>query len=199
MVRLAAAKLAPLGAPEPVQAHAEELGALADRRDAAGLPPLDGAFSNFAGLNCVRDLAPVATALARLVRPGGRLALVVFGTCAVGEWVVQLARGDVRAAFRRLARGDVAARLGRREFTVRYHRAADVRRALAPWFRLRARRGIGVFVPPSAAEPWITRHPRLLGALERLDCVASRPLAALGDHVLYELERTSHDAPRRDP
>jgi hypothetical protein len=87
----------------------------------------------------------------------------------------------------------VHARLGGREFTVRYHRAADVVRAFAPWFRLVARRGIGIFVPPSAAEPAISKFPRLLAALEHMDRVVSRPLAALGDHVLYQLERL--DAP----
>ena len=185
MVRLAAAKLCPLGMPEPVVAPAEDLSALAD------LGPFDGAFTNFAALNCVTDLRPVGEGLGRLVRPGGRLVLVLFGTLAVGEWVVQLVRRDVRGAFRRFSRGDVAARLGGQQFTVRYHRAADVSHALAPWFRLVARRGVGVCVPPSAAEPWISAHPRLLGALERADRVVSRPLAALGDHVLYEFVRVN--------
>jgi hypothetical protein len=49
--------------------------------------------------------------------------------------------------------------------------------------------GVGVFVPPSAAEPWISRHPRLLSVLERLDSRLSAPLAALGDHVLYRFVR----------
>jgi hypothetical protein len=62
---------------------------------------------------------------------------------------------------------------------------------LAPDFRLRARKGIGVAVPPSAAEPWISQHPRLLDALERADRAIARPLAALGDHVLYRFERTA--------
>jgi hypothetical protein len=119
---------------------------------------------------------------------------VLFGALPPGEIVVQLARRDARAAFRRLATGDVAARLGGRGFVVRYHRAADVARAMAPWFRVVERRGIGVFVPPSAAEPWISRHPRLLATLEAMDRVAARPLAPLGDHVLHHLVRTQAPA-----
>ncbi|HEX8903288.1 MAG TPA: hypothetical protein VF771_00450, partial [Longimicrobiaceae bacterium] len=92
-----------------------------------------------------------------------------------------------------LAKGDVAARLGGRQFTVRYHRPAEVAHAFAPWFRPRAKRGIGVFVPPSAAEPWISGHPRFLAVLEALDRVVERPLALLGDHLLFHLVRT--DAP----
>ena len=189
MVRVAAAKLR--GLPHPRVVPAEGLEQLADELAAAGEPPFDGAYSNFAALNCVTDLAPVARGLARLVRPGGRVVLVVFGPCPPGELVVQLARRDARAAFRRLARGDVPARLSGHEFTVRYHRPGDLSAAFVPWFQLTARRGIGVFVPPSAAEPWISGHPQLLRALEALDRVASRPLALLGDHVLFLLERTT--------
>ncbi len=189
MVRVAETKLRSLGAETPRVVPAERLCAFADERDAAGLEPFDGAYSNFAALNCVSDLREPARGLARLVRPGGSAMLVIFGTCPPGEWIVQLARLDVRSAVRRASKGDVRARLGGKNFTVRYHRAADVARAFAPWFRLVKRTGIGVFVPPSAAEPAISRFPRLLAALERVDRVVSRPLAALGDHVLYQLER----------
>lgn len=189
MVRIAGAKLRPHGAPQPVVVAAEQLGVLADARTASGMPPLDGAFTNFAALNCVSDLSPVAEGLARLVRPGGRILLVIFGVCSPGEWLVQLMRRDARAAFRRMNRGDVSARLGGQHFVVRYHRGADIDRAFARWFVPVSRRGIGIFVPPSAAEPAISGHPRLLSWLERLDQLVSRPLAMLGDHVLYQLER----------
>ena len=189
MVRVAETKLRPLGAEAPRVVPAEQLSAFADEREAAGVAPFDGAYSNFAALNCVTDLREPARGLARLIRPGGSAMLVIFGTFPPGEWLVQLARRDVRSAFRRASKGDVHARLGGNDFTVRYHRAADVARAFAPWFRLAQRIGVGVFVPPSAAEPAISRFPRLLAGLEALDRVVSRPLAALGDHVLYQLER----------
>lgn len=191
MVRIAAEKLLPAGAPEPLVYGAERLDLLADRRAASGAAPFDGAFSNFAGLNCVTDLRPVAHGLARLVHPGGQVALVIFGTLAVGEWVVQLSKGSAKHAFRRFDHGDVHARLGGQDFTVRYHRASDVQQAFAPWFNLVSRTGIGVFVPPSAAEPSISRYPRIVDTLERLDRLVARPLAALGDHVLYQLARNA--------
>jgi hypothetical protein len=56
---------------------------------------------------------------------------------------------------------------------------------------LERRVGIGVAVPPSAAEPWISEHPHLLAAMEMLDRGLARPLAALGDHVLYQFRRTN--------
>jgi hypothetical protein len=92
--------------------------------------------------------------------------------------------------FRRMARGEVPARLGGHGFTVRYHRRAAIARAMRPWFRLEGTQAVGLFVPPSAAEPWISRHPGLLGTLEALDRIFSRPLAMFGDHVLYRFVRT---------
>lgn len=187
MVRLATEKLRGLGLPVPVVSPAESL----DANVESPVRGFDGAFSNFAALNCVTDLAAVARGLSELVRPGGHVLLVVFGVCSPGEWLVETLRGRARSAFRRLSRGDVPARLGGSEFVVRYHRDHDLRSAMASGFRLVGRRGIGVFVPPSAAEPWISAHPRLLGALEQMDRIVSRPLALLGDHVLYDFERTS--------
>ncbi len=187
MVRVATAKLAGRARAETVAAEA--LGALAARREAERLPSFDGAWSNFAALNCVTDLASVAEGLALLLRPHAPLLLVVFGTFCPAEMLVELLRGRPRNMLRRLARRPAPASLGGERFAVRYHRAAAIEAALAPWFVPRGRRGIGVFVPPSAAEPWISRHPHLLAALEAIDRRVSRPLAALGDHVLYRFER----------
>jgi hypothetical protein len=64
-------------------------------------------------------------------------------------------------------------------------------RAFTPWFSLERRVGIGVTVPPSAAEPWISRQPRLLAAMESIDRRLKDPLAMLGDHLLYQFRRTS--------
>jgi ubiquinone/menaquinone biosynthesis C-methylase UbiE len=160
----------------------------------AGDAPFDGAYSNFAALNCVTDLTPVAHHLASLVRPGGQAVLVLFGSLCPGEMIVETLRGRFRNVLRRRARGDVPARLGGQEFTVRYQRRAELARVMQPWFRLEQSRAVGLFVPPSAAEPWISRHPHLLGAMETLDRMLARPLAIFGDHILYRFRRTEHPA-----
>jgi SAM-dependent methyltransferase len=186
MVRIAAAKFAGLPGGAAEVCAAEDLADLAERTPAQ----FDGAFSNFAALNCVEDLAPFARGLAKLLRPGAPALLVIFGRVCPGEWLTETLRGSPRNAFRRLAAGDQPARLGGREFTVRYHRRRDLERLMAPWFRPAGRLGVGVFVPPSAAEPWISDHPRLLQVLETLDRRLAGPLAGLGDHILYRFVRT---------
>ena len=194
MVALANAKLRPLGSKAECLA-AEGMEDFADRYFAQGGEQFDGVLSNFAPLNCVEDLAPVGRALARLVRPGGSALLVIFGIASPGEILVESLRGRPHQALRRFHRGAVSAHVGDRHFTVTYHRGAALRQAMQPWFALTARCGIGIFVPPSAAEPWISRHPHLLALLENLDRLAARPLAALGDHILYHFTRTERAAP----
>ncbi|HEX6939821.1 MAG TPA: class I SAM-dependent methyltransferase [Longimicrobiales bacterium] len=176
------------------QAVLESLDDFAERARASGRTPYDGAYSNFAAFNCIEDLRRVALPLAKLLRPGAACALVVFGPCSIGEIVVQLIRRDPKAAFRRFRRGPAPARLGGEHFQVWYPRPRDFARAFSPYFRLRRVRGIGILVPPSAAEPWISEFPRVVKAFEAVDRVLTAPLARLGDHVLLHLERTEEEA-----
>jgi SAM-dependent methyltransferase len=189
MVALAKAKLAPLGGRAEICAG-EEMDVFASRHLETGGAMFDGAFSNFAPLNCVADLGPVVRGLARLLKPGAPALLVLFGTFCPGEMVVEVLRGRPHLAFRRCKHGEAPARLAKRDFHVVYHRRAALLRAFAPWFVLEKRLGVGVTVPPSAAEPWISRQPHLLAAMEMLDRGLARPLAMLGDHVLYQFRRT---------
>jgi SAM-dependent methyltransferase len=164
------------------------LGDFAERR--GGSRPFDGAYSNFAAFNCVSDYELAGRDLAKLLGPGARLVLVVFGNLCPGEIVVQLLRGSPIAAFRRFSSGPVPARLCGKHFTVRYPSPSEFREAFSPWFELEDMRGIGVCVPPSAAEPAISNWPGFLNLLESIDRRVSKPLALLGDHVLLRFRRT---------
>ncbi len=167
----------------------EELERFAQERHSAGEALFDGAFSNFAPLNCVKDIGCVASGLASLLKPSAVAMLVLFGTCCPAEMFVETLRGRPQNAVRRFRRGAAPARLAKRNFEVFYHRASDLRHAFEPWFELERKIGIGVAVPPSAAEPWISRHPRLLANMEAFDRVMAHSLAPLGDHVLYQFRR----------
>jgi SAM-dependent methyltransferase len=149
----------------------------------------DGVLSNFGGLNCVDDLPEVARSLAALLRPGGRALLCLMGPAVPWEWGWFLARGEPRRALRRLRRGGSHWR----GLRVRYPSIGAMRRAFAPYFVARRISAIGALVPPTYAETWATRHPRLLSALDRwerrLETVP--PLPWLADHYLLELERAA--------
>ena len=173
----------------------EELDAWGAARAASGAAAFDGAFSNFAALNCVTDHAAVARGLARVLPPGARALLVVFGPASPAEVAVLLARGRFRAAFRRFSSRPAPARVAAETFTVTYPSPRAFAAAFAPWFALRRTAGIGVFVPPSSAEPWISRVPGAVAAAEALDRVVARPLGLLADHVLLDFARTGAEAP----
>ncbi len=190
MVALARSKLEPLGAQADLAAG-EELEDVASSYLGAGGALLDGAFSNFAPLNCIVDLKPVARGLARLLKPSAPAMLVLFGTFCPGEIMTEMLRGRPHSALRRCKLSETPARLAKREFKIVYHRRAALVRAFAPWFVLEKRLGIGITVPPSGAEPWISDQPRLLATMEAVDRLAARPLANLGDHVLYQFRRTN--------
>jgi len=189
MIAVARQRLMPFGSHAEL-ASGETLEDFAGQCIAGGHGQFDGAFSNFAPLNCVENLGPVARGLARLLKPRAAAMLVLFGTACPGEIVSEILRGRAERALRRFNRGPVPARLANHEFTVVYHRASALKRAFAPWFKLERRIGIGIAVPPSSAEPWISQHPQLLAAMERFDRALCRKLAILGDHVLYQFRRT---------
>lgn len=137
--------------------------ALAEDGPEAGF---DGAYSNFGALNCIADRAALAGALARIVRPGGRLVLVVMGLFCAWETLGNLARGRPGIAFRRWSRRPTARLRGEQEpFRVWYPSVRRVRRDFDPWFRLLDAGGVGLFLPPTELGALVDRHPRLLRAL----------------------------------
>src|ERR1019366_8848725 len=123
--------------------------------------PYDGVLSNFSGLNWVEDSLPVARDLARLVRPGGRAVLCVFGRHCLWEMLWYACHGNFRKAFRRLSRKGNATELAPgRSIRVWYPSIKSFRRDFAPHFRLITWKGTAVAVPPSYLEPWAARLPR---------------------------------------
>jgi ubiquinone/menaquinone biosynthesis C-methylase UbiE len=152
----------------------------------------DGAFSNFGGLNCVKDLRQVAANLARLVRPLGHVVLCLASRFCVWETAWWLAHGKPAKAFRRLHKGGTTAELRAGSVVhVQYSPVRELRRLFAPEFSLVALQGIGLFVPPSYVEPYARRFPRLLSAAERVDgLLNSLPgLRGVADHVLLTFRR----------
>jgi ubiquinone/menaquinone biosynthesis C-methylase UbiE len=142
----------------------------------------DGALSNFGALNCVDDLAAVASGLASVLRPGGRLAICTIGRCCAWEMLYYVARGQFAKAFRRF-RGSAPSSLG---VTVHYPSVGELRRVFAD-FELERWTGIGLLVPPS----YVRMPARLVRWCSILDCALAPipPLRAMADHRLLILVR----------
>lgn len=145
----------------------------------------DLVLSNFGGLNCIRDLSTLRETLARLVRPGGYLAVCLMGRFCLWESARYALRGQFKKAARRW-RGKTLTSEGLRVF---YPSAKQVRQALSPGFDLVADVGIGVSVPPSFVEG---APVPLLNALASLDArIGSSKIGrAIGDHRLFVFRRS---------
>lgn len=152
--------------------------------------PFDGVLSNFSGLNCVEDLRGVAKSLASIVKQGARLVFCLSNRVCVSEILWFGVHLNFRKALRRIP-GKSTARIGSTELRVHYPTISQVRRAFAPWFRLNLVRAVGLCVPPSYLESWVTRHDRMIEKFSSADRIlAPLPLLrALGDHVLLRFER----------
>jgi ubiquinone/menaquinone biosynthesis C-methylase UbiE len=152
--------------------------------------PLDGAFSNFSGLNCVADIHAVALNLGNLIRPGGRVLICLSSRFCAWETFWFLSHGNASKAFRRFS-GWTIARLNGVSIPVWYPSIRSVRKAFADSFRLRSFRAVGLFVPPSYVDPFIRRHESFISLFATLDrALAGLPfLRCVGDHVLLDFER----------
>jgi SAM-dependent methyltransferase len=155
-------------------------------------PQFDGVLSNFSGLNCVTDLVTMARQLAPLVKPGAPIVLCLCTRFSLFEIIWFLLRRRPRKAFRRTS-GRALARLGDFDIQVQYPTLRELRRIFSIDFELRSCRGVGIFVPPSYAESWARKNPKILGILESIDrLVCDLPgLRVIGDHFLVCFERVA--------
>jgi ubiquinone/menaquinone biosynthesis C-methylase UbiE len=155
--------------------------------------PFNGAFSNFGAVNCIEDIAKLATDLTRLLQPGAHLLLCLMGRMCLWEMGWYLLHGKFAKAFRRFHRPGVEARLGDGAvFRVHYPSVRSIRHMFAPGFCLKTIRGIGVAVPPSYIEAWAKRFPRIVKLGTNADRWLGRGpgIRMFADHVLLTFERT---------
>jgi SAM-dependent methyltransferase len=147
-----------------------------------------GAFSNFSGLNCVADLNAVSQTLAARLDQDSIVLLCMLGPSAKWERFWRI----VQRTIDRIGHRKPESRTPRSVQVTRYS-YKDVAAAFQPYFELRSRKGIGIFVPPAFVDRTAARFPkiiRMLGAVDRV--VAKMPF--FRDHggcVLLEFERTA--------
>lgn len=152
----------------------------------------DGAFSNFSGLNCVSDLKQTANDLATLLSTNAALVICLSTRFCVWEMIWFLLHGKFRKAFRRCS-GRATATVGEFTVDVYYPTIRKLRQLFAPSFVMRSCKGVGVVVPPSYVETWISSHPKLLRTLCAIDrIICSLPgFRILGDHMVLRFERVA--------
>lgn len=145
----------------------------------------DAVISNFGALNCVDALGAIRAPLARLVRPGGHLAICVMGRFCLWETAWYLSKVQPRKAFRRSSRNGVASSIGMRVF---YPSISQIEQVFQANFQLVDWHGVGIAVPPSYVTGVSNGTLARLAAFDRR--VEHLPLwRALSDHRLLIFER----------
>jgi ubiquinone/menaquinone biosynthesis C-methylase UbiE len=150
--------------------------------------PFDAVFSDLGGLNCTADLRPVTQSLPGLLRPRGVAIWVLMPPICLWELATALT-GNLRFAFRRLARGGTRAHLEGKVFRVYYFTPRQVIASFGPRFSPLAVEGLSVFAPPAEIKDLPKRHPRFYSALCRIDDrLAYRPpFSGWGDFFIVTM------------
>jgi ubiquinone/menaquinone biosynthesis C-methylase UbiE len=127
----------------------------------------DAIVSNFAGLNCVAPAAmdKLAKQFYQLLRPGGHLAVVLFGKYCLWETMYYLLKAQPRQAFRRWSNEEVIVPLSPTvQQPVYYYSVKNFAHLMRP-LQLIEKRPVGLFIPPSWMETWIQQHQRFFQLL----------------------------------
>jgi len=147
----------------------------------------DAIVSNFAGLNCVSpaDMKKLSTQLQSLIRPGGYLAVVLFGKYCFWDSFYHLLKGQPRQAFRRWTNKEVLVELSPGiQQPVYYYSVKAFKRLLSP-MQLIEKKPVGVCIPPSWLEAYMQQHPSLFHSLVQWEETlgSSSLVTSLADHA----------------
>lgn len=171
--------------------------AVQDLQEFSNSNTFDGVFSNFGVFNCIRDHHDTSLSMAKMVRQGGKVVICNMNRFCSWEMVWYLSRAKLFRALRRLSAGKeglIASMHTDHQMRVFYPSARKMKSNYKKYFRLTSLHGIGVFVPPSFMESWVSRKPRFLAKMDLLDqCFRDWPiLRVIGDHVLLVFTRTNN-------
>ncbi len=149
----------------------------------------DHIISNFGGLNCTEDLDGVLKQFSALLKPGGKVTLMIMPK--ICPWEMALAfKGKFRTAFRRLKKRALAKVEGV-EFYCYYYTPGYVKRAIRNEFETISLKGVCVTVPPEFLQNFVERKPRMFERLKALDKKISGifPFTYCCDHFLITLQK----------
>jgi ubiquinone/menaquinone biosynthesis C-methylase UbiE len=149
----------------------------------------DFIFSNFGGLNCIPDLKPVINEFRRLLKPGGRVTLVIMPKVCPWE-ICSILKGNTKLAFRRFKRGGAPSNVEGVGFKSWYFNPKDVVRDFGKDFKIIKWEGLGSLVPPPHHVRFPERFPVLFRLLTTLDeHFSSLPFfRTCADHFILSME-----------
>ncbi len=152
----------------------------------------DYAFSNFGGLNCIRNLSTVTAHLPALLNDGAYVTFVIMPPLYLWEisWIM---KGDFRQAFRRFRKDGVMAHLEGEFFRTYYHSLSQIKKAFPRSFRFVAVEGLCALTPPPSHGNFPLKHPAFYRILKNLDekVRSDFPFNRWADHIIVTFKMIS--------
>jgi len=155
--------------------------------------PYDHIFSNFGGLNCTGDLGKVLSSFDSLLKPGGRVTLVIIPPFCLWETLLVF-KGKFKTAFRRwFSSNGRTAHIEGVFFKCYYYRPSFITRHLKGLYEVLGVEGLCTIVPPSYIEGFAEKYPGIYRILKtREDKLKSAwPWKYIGDYFIISLEKRS--------
>ncbi len=153
----------------------------------------DHIFSNFAGLNCTGELDKVLHAFSKVLKPGGKITLVILPKFCLWEFLL-LFKGKFKTAFRRVfSRNGVTANVEGEIFTCWYYDPSFVIKQLKNEFTVLTVEGLCTLVPPSYMEGFAEKHPGLYRFLKAKEnkWKTKWPWRLIGDYYIISFKKSS--------
>lgn len=154
--------------------------------------PFDHIFSNFAGLNCTRDLKEVVQSFHPILKKGATVTLVLLPGWCLWESLMVF-RGKFRTATRRwFSSKGVKAHIEGEYFRCWYYNPSVVKEYFGENYELIALEGLCTFVPPSYIQGFSEKYPKLFRFLKKWeDRLKTRwPWRSIGDYYIISFRKT---------
>lgn len=151
----------------------------------------DYIFSNFAGLNCTGELQKVLQSFDALLKPGGKVTMVILPRFCLWEFLL-LFKGKFKTAFRRLSGSKgVQAHVEGTYFNCWYYNPSFVKRQLKDKFQLLGLEGLCTLVPPSYIEDFAEKHERWYRFLKAKENKWKHkwPWKTIGDYYIISFQK----------
>lgn len=153
--------------------------------------PYDHIFSNFGGLNCTGELEKVLLSFDQLLKPGGKVTLVVIPPFCLWETLL-IFKGKFKTATRRFfARNGRIAHIEGTYFKCFYYTPSFVINTLRKSFDVLGVEGLCTIVPPSYIEGFAEKHPKVYNFLRSKEdkFKSSWPWKYMGDYFIISFQK----------
>lgn len=153
--------------------------------------PFDHIFSNFAGLNCTNQLEKVLSAFSFLLKPQGKVTLVLLPKFCLWEFL-HLFRGRFKTAFRRFSGSKgTKAHVEGEYFRCWYYNPSFIKNQLESTFDTLSHEGLCTLVPPSYMQGFAEKHPSLYRFLKKKEDRWKKkwPWRNIGDYYVITLQK----------